>query len=408
MKESRLLIILTLLLGVIFQYELLITKWQEPFKSEKELVLLNFSDVYVPTTHVISKTNKKAVLPIRNYQVILDKKTPFLSVEDYDNNVKIKEGKKFLAKTDFSVIKRTFRTLKWKDKYNLATLKRAVKERNVDVLLVDGNAPEFIKKLGLKNYIYKKRKKFSYRYILVKVLAFLIILFYFIMNVDRYYLLLFSFYFLVSKVDVVLSVALTSVVIYIVENFKDIAYQDFKTLVFNLLKLLVYSILLYIVLWEPKLALGIVGLHGVKLTYFATIIFMIAKNIDYIDLKRDSLIITVILLFLAVILIRTGNYIKPSTWEQNLRDWLDSIFFIRPRFKELFLMPFLAFSQVVSYPLNIYFSILGSIALVSMVNTFMHSSAILIFCIYRSILPIILTVFIILILEFLVVEDEAN
>ncbi|KAF2959099.1 DUF5693 family protein [Thermotoga sp. 38H-to] len=93
------------------------------------------------------------------------------------------------------------------------------------------------------------------------------------------------------------------------------------------------------------------------------------------------------LLFLAIpvgfyYLMRSGN----SGWvlevERKFRDWLESVLMVRPRFKEIVCYPFFWLEGFREY--DFLRESFGSVALVSMFNTFCHVKTPLVVSIYRS------------------------
>ncbi|QTA38674.1 hypothetical protein JYK00_03965 [Thermosipho ferrireducens] len=135
--------------------------------------------------------------------------------------------------------------------------------------------------------------------------------------------------------------------------------------------------------------------RGVKLSISLLPAIMLLKFI----LKRKQEIkgvLKIIIPFFAVAgiyyIIRSGNSDLVLNFERNFREFVENLFVIRPRTKELFLYPFLFGSQLISKD-SIWFDmfeLLGTIALVSTFNTFCHIRAPLFINGYREIITLLI------------------
>jgi len=134
---------------------------------------------------------------------------------------------------------------------------------------------------------------------------------------------------------------------------------------------------------SPAYQNGIELFRGVKLSLIAlpAIIFFLG----FFRRREKKLNITdTLLLVLAVLagiyyLLRSGNYSFVLSVERTLRDVLDKYLVVRPRFKELLGYPFLIFAANTGFTntgkLGAVLPTLGSVAFVSVVNTFCHATA---------------------------------
>lgn len=87
---------------------------------------------------------------------------------------------------------------------------------------------------------------------------------------------------------------------------------------------------------------------------------------------------------------RSGNIAFVPDIERKLRDIIEGLLWIRPRFKEVLLYPVYFVSlKLRGFKWNFVFEILGSIALISTFNTFCHIKTPLIVSLYRSIFSIL-------------------
>ena len=105
-----------------------------------------------------------------------------------------------------------------------------------------------------------------------------------------------------------------------------------------------------------------------------------------------------LVIFLMVLIIRSGNFFVFPRFliEEQFRQSLESIFYVRPRTKEFLIgYPFLliAFMYVdgkISRLWIWFFNIVGSIALISVINSFCHLHTPLQVSLYRSVLGLLL------------------
>lgn len=97
---------------------------------------------------------------------------------------------------------------------------------------------------------------------------------------------------------------------------------------------------------------------------------------------------------------RSGNTAFVTYFERQLRDFIEGLLWVRPRFKEVVGYPAFAFwLSFGNFKWIFLFELLGSIALVSTFNTFCHIKTPLIVSLYRSIFSILLGYLTLLILR---------
>jgi len=154
-------------------------------------------------------------------------------------------------------------------------------------------------------------------------------------------------------------------------------------------------------LFEYKSFFGPSGIRGVKISFLLPFIiwpvqYIRARGYKFRKiLKADInllrfMILNVTLFLMAFLILRSGNYyLTVSNIELKLRQFLEDIFFIRPRFKEIFFYPFLLFlfiGQKVRLIKNNLFLIyfLALIAVSTTINSFLHIHTLSYYSIIRS------------------------
>ena len=127
--------------------------------------------------------------------------------------------------------------------------------------------------------------------------------------------------------------------------------------------------------------------------------FFVLKRLYYAPVRTAGLMsIFALVIFLMVLIIRSGNFFVFPRFllEEQFRQSLESIFYVRPRTKEFLIgYPFLliAFMYVdgkISRLWIWFFNIVGSIALISVINSFCHLHTPLQVSLYRSVLGLLL------------------
>jgi hypothetical protein len=148
-------------------------------------------------------------------------------------------------------------------------------------------------------------------------------------------------------------------------------------------------------------------IYGTKLMFVIPIIFSFfvvldkdEKNflLNYNLTIRDVLISILLLTIFVYLLVRTGNVGKEFVlkFELNLREQIEKYVLFRPRFKEIFFaQPLFVFSiyLIKKCPKQIIPKILfcfSIIALVSIINTFLHVHTPIWICVLRSVIGIVL------------------
>lgn len=133
---------------------------------------------------------------------------------------------------------------------------------------------------------------------------------------------------------------------------------------------------------SPAYQNGIELFRGVKLSLFILPVIIFGLGL----LRKRSKDFTLFDIFMVVIfvigiiyyILRSGNFSLVLNFERDLRDILDSLLLVRPRFKELIGYPFLLVAIVQGFRNYGKFGALipavGSIAFVSVINTFCHAT----------------------------------
>ena len=132
---------------------------------------------------------------------------------------------------------------------------------------------------------------------------------------------------------------------------------------------------------SPAYQNGVELFRGVKLSLIALPLFVFLRGFFRAYKQRttrlDLLLLGGFAAVIAVYVIRSGNFAPVASFERSLRDSLDNILLVRPRFKELFAYPFLFFTLYKGFRhrgrLGSAIPAIGMIAIASVVNTFCHA-----------------------------------
>jgi hypothetical protein len=176
----------------------------------------------------------------------------------------------------------------------------------------------------------------------------------------------------------------------------------------------VCSVLFCVALYsDPVYLQQVVSFNGVKLAlvlpavlvgvYFycgprrVNSIYYVFRRLSYTYLTTNTMLLTVVMMMIVIIyLIRSGNYMQGLEVEHEFRAFLENVFFVRPRFKEMFVgypalfLGFLFINRDTSRNILWIFNVLGVIALISFVNSFCHFHTPVLISLYRSMLGLIL------------------
>ena len=230
----------------------------------------------------------------------------------------------------------------------------------------------------------------------------------------------------ISYFDEMLALSTTVVVPSLIYTFVyDVVQQNKKSMVPTLIQVLLtvfFATLgaaawIHVLLQDPAYASSLTVFRGVKfasllpLMFIAFYIMVKPERLYYIGyvLRRwfgrpITIVIMLLILILVGILLfyimRTGNYgLMLGQHEYHMREWLEQLFIIRPRTKEiLFGYPLLVFivmnyhSKIISQNWKNGLFILSSIAAISMLNTFCHLHTPILISVYRSALGLVLGV----------------
>ncbi|MBT5855668.1 hypothetical protein HOH87_03425, partial [bacterium] len=143
--------------------------------------------------------------------------------------------------------------------------------------------------------------------------------------------------------------------------------------------------------------LVVIGLYYYLRPHRIHSFYYVMKRLFHAPITTGSLAATMLCCTLIVLYImRSGNYVQIPMVEAWVRSTLESLFFVRPRTKEFLIgYPFLitAFLYVdskISRDWLWFFNILGSIALLSFINSFCHLHTPIMISFYRSVLGVLL------------------
>ncbi len=217
-------------------------------------------------------------------------------------------------------------------------------------------------------------------------------------------------------------------------NMKFISIWD---KLFNLIQFLVkvfvvciFSVICCISLYSDPLFLhNIIPFKGVKLSLLLPVIlvgtyffcgpnrvnsfYYIMRRLLRLPLTASMLMVfAVIVLILFVYLFRSGNYFQTFGFEIAIRNYLEQVFIVRPRFKEILigypalLLGFWYLDRSFNRQFLWLFNGLGVIALSSLINSFCHFHTPVLISFYRSIIGfffgLVIAVFIYFICYFLI------
>ena len=129
--------------------------------------------------------------------------------------------------------------------------------------------------------------------------------------------------------------------------------------------------------------------------------FFVLKRLYYAPVRTAGLMsIFAVIIFLSILIIRSGNFfIFPRfALEEQFRQLLENVFYVRPRTKEFLigypflLLAFMYVDEKISRVWIWFFNIMGSIALISVINSFCHLHTPLQVSLYRTVLGALLGV----------------
>jgi hypothetical protein len=257
-------------------------------------------------------------------------------------------------------------------------------------------------------------------------LSFLNIFFFYLVSMGSVYLSMFLGYFLGVSQALSLFVAIAFPTLAIISQFpQSFRKEPFSARVlkgcYYLVRVagicFVGAVFIIGFLSDELFLKGIHRFWGVKLSFLLPLIliglffylrpnrvkntFYVLKRLYYAPVRTAGLVsIFFILIFLVIMIIRSGNLIVlPSLLlESEFRLFFEETFFVRPRTKEFLIgYPFLLLSFIyvdskISRLWLWFFNIIGSVALISFVNSFCHLNTPLQISIYRSVLGVFLGV----------------
>lgn len=171
------------------------------------------------------------------------------------------------------------------------------------------------------------------------------------------------------------------------------------------------ALLLIGFLSDIKYLLGINLFFGVKIAFLLPLFlvgyyyftrperirstFYILKRLLIAPVKTSALLVGVFsMIFILIYILRSGNYISFNvpTFETHLRSFMENLLFIRPRTKEFLIgYPFLVFTFVFYKTIKNknwlwFFTMIGTVALISLLNSFCHTYTPILITLYRTLL----------------------
>jgi len=135
----------------------------------------------------------------------------------------------------------------------------------------------------------------------------------------------------------------------------------------------------------------ILEFRGVKLSLISLPLFIFLKGL-YKERRNWRKFLPFLFILVPVgiyYILRSGNFGWVSSFERDFRDLLEEILWVRPRFKEILAFPFfLTLKHFEKYRWFFIVEAFGSIAFVSMFNTFCHIKAPIFVSLYRTALSL--------------------
>jgi hypothetical protein len=175
------------------------------------------------------------------------------------------------------------------------------------------------------------------------------------------------------------------------------------------------SVLIIAMLSDVIFLTGVERFSGIKISFILPLVliglffylrpnrirstFYVLKRLYYAPVRTAGLMsIFAVLVFLIILVIRSGNFLVFPRFmiEEQFRQFLEAFFYVRPRTKEFLigypflLLAFLYVDEKISRMWIWFFNILGSIALISVINSFCHLHTPLQVSLYRSVLGMFL------------------
>ncbi len=275
----------------------------------------------------------------------------------------------------------------------ISRARRAVVERKVGVIYFKGDYKDSLlaktkntlKKIGFKIGTPKPFKIPKYLNIISAVLLVLFLAFF----IDKKFLFLLILPIIDFKINVsiylIYLVALIVPVIYLPKNKRSY----FVSFLFVIL----FGSLSHFLFFQTRYVVGAAYPRGIKLVLLLPFFYLIYKYRIKIEKKDVRLLILLIILGI-IYIVKSGNYIEPTIFERRVRDWMDTIFYVRPRFKEL-LIGFPLLWIMAKYGLKNKFAILLSLlAYTSVIDSFLHPYTDAFISAYRSAISLTLGIFI--------------
>jgi len=157
--------------------------------------------------------------------------------------------------------------------------------------------------------------------------------------------------------------------------------------------IIIAGILIHFLLFQTKYVTGAFYPRAIKSILIVPFIFLIWKEKIRFQ-KKDMKIILLLIVLGIIYIVKSGNYIEPTILERRIRDWMDGIFYVRPRFKELLIgFPLLWISVKYSVK-NKFIIMLSLLGYISVFDSFFHPYTDAVLSAYRSTLSLLIGIFI--------------
>ena len=178
---------------------------------------------------------------------------------------------------------------------------------------------------------------------------------------------------------------------------------------------LVGAFFIIALLSDARYILGVFNFIGVKISYILPIIIVglyfylnpnrilsvkfVFKRLFNSPIKTSGLVaISLMIFFITLLILRSGNYFSMPQFifEKQFREFLETVFFVRPRTKEFLIgypfliLAFLLVDKKISRLWIWFFNMIGTVALISIINSFCHVHTPIDISVYRTLLGVLL------------------
>jgi len=248
---------------------------------------------------------------------------------------------------------------------------------------------------------------------------------YFVFSISMYFSYLFNYGYIWNSIMAFFSATLFPCLAIISQFPQKVMNDDWTNRILSMFVYLIKVICICLIgaffvvsfLSDLKYILNVNAFWGVKFSFILPILIIglffylspnritslmfVFRRLYYAPVRTAGLLSMLFIVFFVVILIlRSGNsfFLPTFGFETNFRAMLENLFFVRPRTKEFLIgYPFLFLTfLLVDKKLNRswiwFFNVIGSVALISLLNSFCHTHTPLEISLYRTCLGIVLGV----------------